>query len=489
MDRDRIEYDLKNEPSLKLLRTDNAPLIISFLYRQFKSLNRITVSQSELVEKLENYLEKLCEHQPELYRGKAQTYLDTWCNSEHQFLKRYYQTKDDDPVFELTPGTNRAIGWLEDLKRREFIGTESQFLEIFSLLKEIVTKSTEDPAARLEELEKQKAAIQKEIDTIKQTGEVERYSEAKLKEWFLKANDVARRLLADFGEVEQNFKEITDKVKKAQLKEEGGKGLVVALVIDADEEIRTSDQGRSFYAFRDFLTAPSKQEELEKLINGVYGLPELQDLGKKNPLLRRIKRSLIQASDKIFKSNYRLAEQLRKMLVEQHIAENKRVIELIKDIKKSALAVMDNPPKNEEFIWIEGDPEILLVMERPLGKPTEEQSFKSYNLSSASVELPREQIDALRNYCYVDEEVLKRQIAATLEGKDWVTLAEVIEKYPVEKGLSEVVAYLAIASQDTKHAIDDSASDRITASSFDKQSLLHLTLPQVIFTKRNTADS
>lgn len=489
MDHDRIEYDLKNEPSLKLLRTDNAPLIISFLYRQFKSLNRITVSQSELVEKLENYLEKLCEHQPELYRGKAQTYLDTWCNSDHQFLKRYYLTKDDDPVFELTPGTNRAIGWLEDLNRREFIGTESQFLEIFALLKEIVTKSTEDPAVRLEELEKQKAAIQKEIDTIKQTGEVERYSEAKLKEWFLKANDVARRLLADFGEVEQNFKEITDKVKKAQLKEEGGKGLVVALVIDADEEIRKSDQGRSFYAFRDFLTAPSKQEELEQLINGVYGLPELQDLGKKNPILRRIKRSLIQASDKIIKSNYRLAEQLRKMLVEQHIAENKRVIELIKDIKKSALAVMDNPPKNEEFIWIEGDPEILLVMERPLGKPTEEQSFKSYNLSAASVDLPREQIDALRNYCYVDEEVLKRQIAATLEGKDWVTLAEVIEKYPVENGLSEVIAYLAIASQDTKHAIDDSASDRITASSFDKQNILHLTLPQVIFTKRNTADS
>ncbi|MEG4851557.1 DUF3375 domain-containing protein [Microcoleus sp. B5-D4] len=481
MKHNQIEDDLKNEPSLKLLRTDNAPLIISFLYREFKSSNRITVSQSQLVEKLENYLEKLCEDRPELYRGKAQTYLDTWCNSDHQFLKKYYQTKNDDPVFELTPGTNRAIGWLEDLKRREFIGTESQFLEIFSLLKEIVTKSTEDPAARLDELEKQKAAIQKEIDTIKQTGEVERYSESKLKEWFLKANDVARRLLADFGDVEQNFKEITDKVKKAQLKEEGGKGLVVAQVIEGDEDIRKSDQGRSFYAFQDFLRNPSKQEELEQLINGVYGLPELQDLGQKNPILRRIKRSLIQASDKIIKSNYRLAEQLRKMLVEQHIAENKRVIELIKEIKNLALVAIDNPPKNEEFIWIEGDPEVQLLMERPLGKPTENRNFKNYNLSKATVDLPREQIDALRNYCYVDEEVLKRQIAATLEGKDWVTLAEVIEKYPVEKGLSEVVAYLAIASQDTKHAIDDSASDRITASSFDKQNILHLTLPQVIF--------
>ena len=164
MEHDSIEYDLKNEPSLNLLRIDNAPLIISFLYHQFKSsnqitVNQITVSQSELVEKLENYLEKLREEEPKRYSDKAQTYLDTWCNSRHQFLKKYYLTKDDDPVFELTPGTNRAIGWLEDLNRREFIGTESQFLEIFALLKEIVTKSTEDPAVRLEELEKQKAAI------------------------------------------------------------------------------------------------------------------------------------------------------------------------------------------------------------------------------------------------------------------------------------------------------------------------------------------
>jgi len=482
MEHDSIEFDLKNVPSLKLLRLDNAPLIISFLYRQFKSSNQITVSQSELVEKLENYLEKLREEEPKRYSDKAQTYLDTWCNSGHQFLKKYYQTKNDDPVFELTPGTNRAIGWLEDLNRREFIGTESQFLEIFALLKEIVTKSTEDPAVRLEELEKQKAAIQKEIDTIEQTGEVERYSEAKLKEWFLKANDVARRLLADFGEVEQNFKAITDKVKKAQLKEEGGKGLVVAQVIDADEEIRKSDQGRSFYAFRNFMADPSKQEELEKMIQGVYGLPELQDLGEKNPILRRIKRSLIKASQKIIDSNYLLAEQLRKMLAEQHIAENRRVKELITQIKKLALTMVDNPPETEEFIWIEGDPEVQMVMEKPLWKPTEKRIFKTYSLSEESVDLSMEKLEELRNYCYVDEEVLKQQIAAMLESQHQVTLAEIIERYPVEKGLSEVIAYLAIASGDRKHAIDDSASDRIEIASYsDKENLMHLTLPQVIF--------
>ncbi|WP_445300058.1 hypothetical protein [Microcoleus sp. AT3-A2] len=51
----------------------------------------------------------------------------------------------------------------------------------------------------------------------------------------------------------------------------------------------------------------------------------------------------------------------------------------------------------------------------------------------------------------------------------------------MENGLPEVIAYLAIASGDRKHAIDDSASDRIDIASYNKENLMHLTLPQVIF--------
>lgn len=133
MEHDHVAFDIKNAPSLKLLRSDNAPLIISFLYRQFKHLQQITIPQAKLVEKLEDYLELLRENYPQLYPQLAQNYLETWCNQE--FLKQYYENNSDEPVFELTSSTEKAIRWLEELNKSDFIGTESRFLQIFASCK------------------------------------------------------------------------------------------------------------------------------------------------------------------------------------------------------------------------------------------------------------------------------------------------------------------------------------------------------------------
>lgn len=481
MEHDRVEFDIKNASSLKLLRSDNAPLIISFLYRQFKHFHRIAIPHAELVEKLEDYLEVLRENQPELYPQPAQTYLDTWCNDNHQFLKNYYETNTDEPIFELTTGTEKAIRWLEELNKSEFIGTESRFLQIFALLEEIRDKSTEDIDARLTQLEKQKADIQKEIDTIRQTGEVERYNVTQIQERFLLANDMARQLIADFKAVEQKFRDIARDVRKAQLEEGTRKGSVVAHVLDSDEALKKSDQGRSFYAFWNFLMLDSKREELRILLNSVYGLTDLQSLSGENQILRRIERSLIDAGERIVQSNHRLAEQLRKVLDEQNLAESRRVLELITDIKRLALEMLDNPPVKEDFIWLEGQPEVRLVMERPLWEPANEPDFNSHALSLGSEDLSSVNMDDLYNQFYVDEAALKRQIEMMLERQHQVTLAELTERYPVQKGLSEIIVYFAIASQDEKHLIGDSVCEHITLRSSESGNIIRLTLPQVVF--------
>lgn len=479
MEHDRTAYDIKNAPSLKLLRSDNAPLIISFLYHQFKHLQQITIPQAKLVEKLEDYLELLRENSPQLYPQPAQNYLETWCNQE--FLKQYYENNSDEPVFELTSGTEKAIRWLEELNKSEFIGTESRFLQIFALLEEIREKSTEDVEARLAQLEKQKADIQKEIDTIKQTGEVERYNVTQIQERFLLANDLARRLLADFKEVEQKFREIKQEVQQAQLEEGVRKGSVVERVLDADEALKESDQGRSFYTFWNFLMLDSKQEELQTLLDTVYTLTEIQALSRENPILRDIKWSLIDAGEKIVQSNHRLAEQLRKVLDEQNLGESQRVRELIVDIKRLALAVTENPPTNEDFAPLELQPEVRLVMERPLWEPTEEPGFNSFALNVGSEDLVNVNLEVLYNQFYLDEAVLKQRIEVMLEKQHQVTLAELIEKYPIEKGLSEIIGYLAIASGDEKHLLGDEISERITLDSSDCENIIHLKLPQIIF--------
>ena len=99
-----------------------------------------------------------------------------------------------------------------------------------------------------------------------------------IKEKFFWVNNEARKLLSDFRQVEQNFKDITHSIKEKQLKEALIKGMIVGFVLDADDSLKDSDQGKSFYAFWKFLMSPSKQEELKYLIERVYDLPDIRGL-------------------------------------------------------------------------------------------------------------------------------------------------------------------------------------------------------------------
>src|SRR4051812_39869885 len=126
MEYEQIKYELKNSATLKLLRSDNAPLILSFFYNQFKVTQRISITQEELETKLSNYLEFLQDIYPDFDRRSPKEYFNKWCDD--QLLRKTFNSSDD-PVFTLTPAAEKAIAWLEDLKRREeFVGTESRFL-------------------------------------------------------------------------------------------------------------------------------------------------------------------------------------------------------------------------------------------------------------------------------------------------------------------------------------------------------------------------
>ena len=78
MDHFYIKNVVLPNPAIRLLKLDNAPLIISFLDQEFKSTNRIDIPNSELVQKLSDYLYYLHENNEEgLYPDTAQV---TWTN-------------------------------------------------------------------------------------------------------------------------------------------------------------------------------------------------------------------------------------------------------------------------------------------------------------------------------------------------------------------------------------------------------------------------
>lgn len=480
MDHDQLAFDLRNAPSLKLLRRDNAALIISFLYRAFKSAQAVSLPLSEITDRLDAYLETLNEDHPGLYALSAAAYLRQWSSDDYQLL-RIITRGNDDPTVELTAEAERAIGWVEERYRREFVSTESRLRSIVRLLEEIVDRSTADVPARLRQLEAQRDAIQQEIDAIRASGEVPQASSTEIKERFLLASELARQMRRDFAEVEQNFRAIARALQERQLQPGARKGELVGYMLDADAELRESDQGRSFYAFWEFLMSPARQDTLADLLTAIYRLPALDELAPDHPLLRRLTRALIDAGEKIVQSNYRLAEQVRRLLDDRTLAESRRAAELITAIKQQALRHAERPPAADPFITLEGPPEVQLVMERPLWAPRAAVQIDVQPILEASGDLGLEQLHMLYRQFYVDESLLRRRIETLLEAQPSCTLSEVLEHFPAQKGLAEVIGYLVIAAGDARHAIDLATHDAISLPATADAAPRTLRLPRVVY--------
>ena len=144
---------LADSPIFKLLRAKHAPLILSVLHQEFKETNRLTIPHYALADALTDYLEWLRAAEPDANGGedaaaKARQYLEAWCMDENNYLRKYTDDKGVD-VYELTPHTEKALQWLQELDTKEFVGTESMFLDIFRKVKELVDNSHDDPAHKL----------------------------------------------------------------------------------------------------------------------------------------------------------------------------------------------------------------------------------------------------------------------------------------------------------------------------------------------------
>lgn len=74
MDYERIKYELESA-TFKLLRSRNAALILSFLHKQFKVTQRVSIAQLELETKLSDCLEFLQEVYPDRYPQSPKEYL------------------------------------------------------------------------------------------------------------------------------------------------------------------------------------------------------------------------------------------------------------------------------------------------------------------------------------------------------------------------------------------------------------------------------
>ena len=476
MDFQTLTAQRRAHPAWRLLTADNAPMIASFLQRAFVAPNLRTIARQQLASELDDHLYHLHQQAGEVLFPKAATaYLDDWADDERGWLRKYYPSGQDEPHYDLTSATEQAIDWLRGLGQREFIGTESRLMTVFDLLRQIIDGTELNPRARIAELQKRKAAIDAEIQQVQQ-GRLDMMEPTQVRERFLQMASTARELLSDFRAVDSNFRNLDRSVRERIATWDGSKGELLQEIFGKRDVIADSDEGRSFRAFWDLLMSPSRQDELTALLNAVLALDPVRELAP-DGRLTRIHYDWLEAGEVTQRTVARLSEQLRRYLDDQAWLENRRIMQLIRDIEQRALAVRGEI-NDAAFISIDAAaPSVILPMDRTLFTPPFKPTIVQKVVDEEGGPVPS---DALFEQVYVDRQRLASNVRRALQERQQITLAALVADYPLQQGLAELATYLSLATQELPSAIDDAQQETIhwtDAGGAQRQA----TLPLLIF--------
>jgi hypothetical protein len=476
---------LNTSPCVELLRLRNREMTIEFLVKIF--LNEQSVISSENIHtQLADFLEG---HEVEndedseislfdTYETKAKKYILNWTNKG--FLTNY-PDEQGEVFYELSVHSSKAIDWLANLKKEEFVGTESKFNSILIQLKELVEFTNEDTDKRIQLLEEKKLEIEQQIQRIKIGEDVKVFEEFEIIPRFNQLNQSAKELLSDFKEVEDNFKEITKGIYQKHAEGSLTKSDILEFTFDALDELKDSQQGKSFYSFWSFILNPELQNRWESLVKELYKTLEEKTIPVNDPFLKGMKKHLHSSGQKVYKANDKMAEKLSRIIRENESSKSEATKSIIQKIKKQLVEISKTKIKPSISFELEGDVEINIPYERKLTFEEKEDIAYSNKPKMADLDITSSQhLSKLFSQSNIDKGLLRKRIKDVLKEKSQTTLLDVVENYGgLEKGLPELFGYLGIVKE-FKHIISPDKTQNIV---FDAETRKQIKIPEIILTK------
>ncbi|HEX9514432.1 MAG TPA: DUF3375 domain-containing protein [Puia sp.] len=445
-----LSYLFESAPSVQIIRMRNAQWVIPFLFKAFKTENKLTLPEAALInllaEELRNHsegVEDLEEARIEFgedEESRARKYLLNWVQKR---LLQDFPDSDAVTQYQLSAHSEKLFQWLQSLEKKQFVGTESRFRFLFQTLREMVEYTEDDAVKRLEELKNRKAEIDKEVKKIEMGFKPEIYTNAQLRErleWFTR---LSHELLSDFREVEDNFKYIHRHIVEQHTRAEINKGAIIGYAFEAYDALRKSDQGKSFYAFWDFLVSRAGQEEWRNLTDQLLLLLQDRSIENDGDFVQNIKSLLLQQGRSVYEANDKMAEKLSRIITEKEIARHRRLRQQIGHIKELVFQFMEEeaPPCG---LMLAAHAPIRMSMERKLNL-VERQGSQIVKQPANALEKIEdlERFGRLLNATHIDKKKLWQKVEQALQAKTTATLSEIIEIAGLDNGVGEVISYFS----------------------------------------------
>lgn len=466
----------ENHAGWSLLRAQNAPLAVSFFMAAFTGPNQRNIGRQQLIDTLDDLLFGLRDaYGEDRFPRPASEYLDEWAAPERAWLRKYYPPGQDEPHYDLTPVAEDVVRWVESLRGRDFVATQSRLTSIFAVLKQLVQQSETDPEVRLAELQRQRDGIDAEMERIR-AGNIRVMTGPEALDHFQQLTTLAKDLLADFREVEQNFRKLDRQVREQIATWDGTQGELLESIFSNQQDISSSLQGRTFQGFWDYLMSPQLRTELRELLERATQIEALAEVDNLHAVTN-LHQDWLPAVEQTQGTVRQLSQQMRRLLDDKVFLENKRIMQLIRSVESSALTTREKPPSGDFMAIAAPSVDIALPFERPLYEPS-----RRIMVDDEVVTADDSDVDAgaLFSQFHVDKERLKANIDAVLAEAEQATLAEITTAYPLSQGLAEIVTYYQLATESDWASINPEATQQVSWQLPDG-SIREATVEQIIF--------
>lgn len=488
MQLEQIRTLYETSPVIRLLQSDYAPFVLDFLNLAFKKSGLLAIGHEDLKLHLLIYVEELHEIEPTVLKGPADRYLLNW--SDAGWLNRHLKSSAAEPQYQLTRHTEDAIQFVDLLisRRTGLVGTESRLRLIIDTLTDLVRGASSDPDKRLAYLEEQKDAIQREIDALRIGGPVDVYKPSQIRERFQMAVGLLKTLQSDFRAVEERFHEIAMRVQQDQQAAIESRGRILGNAMDSEDLLKTEDEGISFYAFIAFLFSPDGQQTLRETIDEVVRLEAIQEERESINHLRAMVKSLLREADKVLKTNGRLSTSLRRLLNTDSAEDRRQTAEVLRDIKQLACSLRTTTARDQMSGIAVQTP---IGVQSPFARTfwTTPQSFTNRPADHIiDLERAARERESLAMLELLDLELLRDNLRRVLISHENVTMETLIELFPPESGVLELIGYYQIAFEDG-HSINRDLHTHVVIRDSDSGTQIRVRIPEVTFLENAVLDN
>ena len=446
----------EESPALRLMRGRLGSFVVGFFFKTFKKWGSSEASEEELIATLSEHIEQVRELEDfDAPKRLPQDYLEEWCDEDHRYMTKTYDEEREEYVFRLTRHSEKALSWLQDLlsmQQRGYATTESRFNRILIEMESLSQGVNADPESRIKDLSRKRDEIEEEIQRIRETGEAPIFGEDVIRDQVYDLSDLVEHFLSDFRAIEEFFKDHAREISKLYAQGDASKGDIVEHVLDADEELRCCDQGKSYFGFRSMMTNPNLARQFRNLAEQTSDIARRRGLDPNKTFLSLSERLLGEAGS-AHGAYGRISRKLRQVVGDHAGGGGRQVRETLSQIRKSAYLLRDDPPVDWEF-EIDIRPQFFGLMESDYWEPKSVEAFAPITQAERS---DNDWINEILNSVGepLDLNKFRERVDLALEEAEKVSLTEMVDKYPLERGVVDVVCYRVVAGEDSRHDILD----------------------------------